>query len=81
VTVRVPRAIIPHGASVVVSVRTRPKADALITLRLTLADDADAEDLFGEAATVPGLLSARYEGFLREVQERSPRFGRRSLDH
>src|SRR2546423_1054813 len=35
VTVRVPRGIIPHGAPVVVSVRTRPEADALITLRLT----------------------------------------------
>jgi hypothetical protein len=35
VTVRVPRTIIPHGAPVVVSVRTRPNATALITLRLT----------------------------------------------
>src|SRR5205807_10511066 len=35
VTVRVPRAIIPHGAPVVVSVRTRPGADTRITLRLT----------------------------------------------
>jgi chitodextrinase len=35
VTVRVPRAIIPHGAPVVVSVRTRPNANAVITLRLT----------------------------------------------
>ena len=32
---RVPRAIIPHGAPVVVNVRTRPGADAFITLRLT----------------------------------------------
>ncbi|HKC75640.1 MAG TPA: hypothetical protein VKF37_15785 [Chloroflexota bacterium] len=35
VTVRVPRALIPHGAPVVVSVRTQPNADATITLRLT----------------------------------------------
>jgi chitodextrinase len=35
VTVRVPRGIIPHGAPVVVNVRTRPGADAFITLRLT----------------------------------------------
>jgi hypothetical protein len=35
VIVRVPRAIIPHGAPVVVSVRTRPGADTRITLRLT----------------------------------------------
>jgi hypothetical protein len=35
VTVRVPRTIIPHGAPVVVRVRTRAGADALITLRLT----------------------------------------------
>jgi hypothetical protein len=35
VTVRVPRGIGPHSAPVVVSVRTRPGADALITLRLT----------------------------------------------
>ena len=34
-TVRVPRGIIPHGTMVVVRVRTRPNADALITLRLT----------------------------------------------
>jgi hypothetical protein len=35
VTVSVPRGIIPHGALVPVSVRTRPNADALITVRLT----------------------------------------------
>src|SRR5437763_17056124 len=35
VTVRVPCRIIPHGAAVVVSVRTRPEADTRITLRLT----------------------------------------------
>jgi hypothetical protein len=35
VTVGVPRGIIPHGALVLVSVRTRPDADALITLRPT----------------------------------------------
>ena len=35
VTVGVPRGIIPHGALVLVGVRTRPNADALITLRLT----------------------------------------------
>jgi hypothetical protein len=32
--VRVPRGIIPHGATVLVSVRTRPNADAIITVRL-----------------------------------------------
>jgi hypothetical protein len=35
VTVRVPHGIIAHGAPVVVQVRTRPGADAVITLRLT----------------------------------------------
>ena len=35
VTVRVPSGINPHGATVLVSVRTRPNADALITVRLT----------------------------------------------
>jgi hypothetical protein len=35
VTVRVPRGIISHGTPVVVSVHTRPNADAVITLRLT----------------------------------------------
>jgi hypothetical protein len=35
VTVGVPRGIIPHGALVLVRVRTRPDADAIITLRLT----------------------------------------------
>jgi hypothetical protein len=35
VTVRVPRGIILHGAPVIVRVRTRPGADARITLRLT----------------------------------------------
>src|SRR5207248_11296599 len=35
VTVRVPRGIIPHGAPVMVRVRTRPGADARIALRLT----------------------------------------------
>jgi hypothetical protein len=35
VTVRVPRGIISHGTPVVVQVRTRPGADAGITLRLT----------------------------------------------
>jgi hypothetical protein len=35
VTVRVPRGIISHGTAVVVQVRTRPGADARITLRLT----------------------------------------------
>jgi hypothetical protein len=35
VTVGVPRGIIPHGALLLVSVRTRPEADAIITVRLT----------------------------------------------
>jgi chitodextrinase len=35
VTVRVQRGIIPHGALVPVSVRTRPDADVIITVRLT----------------------------------------------
>jgi hypothetical protein len=35
VTVSVQRGIIPHGATVLVGVRTRPNAEALITLRLT----------------------------------------------
>jgi chitodextrinase len=37
-TVGVPRGIIPHGALVLLRVRARPDADAIITLRLTRRD-------------------------------------------